>query len=234
MKLSETQIQLFGLAMIFYAVVTLGFSSFFGLIVSEAAKNTDAPIMKLEFVRRAKDIAAITGNDAQAQNELKTFLLFDAFAFVPLYLAFLLAMSFLLSQAAFDWARLAAGIVVFAAVCAAFADWTENYFSYKALETVFADSEQNVAAIFWAAHVKWISLFAATAILSAIFWRDNWWNCWNVAAILLLATSLTAFGGLIFRESLITLSLGIQLLVLLIVGVAFMFSACRQNFLQNY
>jgi len=231
MKLNETHIQLSGLAMIFYVVVTLGFSSFFNLIVSEAAKNTDAPIMKLEFVRQAKHIAAITENNAQAQNGLKTFLLFDAFAFVPLYLAFLLLMSFLLSQAAFDWARMAAGIVVFAAVTAAFADWTENYLSYKALETVFADSEESVASIFWAAHVKWISLFVATAILSAIFWRGGWWN---VAAVTLLATSLTAFGGLIFRESLITLSLGVQLLVLLIVGVTFMFSACRQSFLQNY
>ena len=115
MKLSETHIQLFGLAIIFYAVATLGFSSFFNLIVSEAAKNTDAPAMKLEFVRRAKDIVAITKNNAQAENGLKTFLLLDTFAFVPLYLAFLLVMSFFLSQAAFDWAKMAAGIVVFAA-----------------------------------------------------------------------------------------------------------------------
>lgn len=230
MNLNETQIRLFGLTMIFYAVVTLGFSSFFNLVVSEAGKNVKAPIMKLEFVRKAKDITAITGNNAQAQNGLKTFLLFDAFAFVPIYLAFLFVMSFFLSQTALDWARAAANVVVFAGVIAAFADWTENYFSYKALETVFADSEESVAAIFWAAHVKWISLFVATAILSAIFWRGGWWN---VAAIILLATSLTALCGLISYYPLITLSLGIQLLVLLIVGIAFMFSSCRQSFLEN-
>jgi hypothetical protein len=231
MNLNETQIQLFGLAMIFYAVVTLGFNSFFDLIVSEAGKNIDAPIMKLEFVRKAKDIAAITASKPEAQNGLKTFLLFDAFAFVPLYLAFLFLMSFFLSQTAFDWAKMAAGIVVFISVLAALADWTENYYSYKALETVFADSEESVGTIFWAAHVKWISLFVATAILSAIFWRGGWWN---IAAIALLAASVTALLGLIFHHPLIVLSLAVQLLILLIVGVAFMFSTCRQNFLQNH
>lgn len=83
--------------MIFYVVVTLGFSLFFVLVTkgaTEANKNTGNPIMALEFIRKAADIEKIVKDNVEARNGLKTFLLLDSFAFIPLYLAFLLVMSF--------------------------------------------------------------------------------------------------------------------------------------------
>jgi len=71
---------------------TLGFSSFFDLVTREAKKNVQALILALEFVGKAKDITAIIENNTQVRNGLKIFLLFDAFAFVPLYPAFLFFM----------------------------------------------------------------------------------------------------------------------------------------------
>jgi hypothetical protein len=231
MNLQEAHLQIFGLAMIFYVVVTLGFSSFFNLVTAEAAKNIAKPVMTLEFVRKAEDVQAIVKNNIDARNGLKTFLLLDSFAFVPLYFAFLLLMSFFLSQTTFDWAKTIALFVVFAAIVGAAADWAENFYSYQALDTVFSSPDEPVGGVFFAAHVKWIMLFVAIGALSAIFWRGGWWN---IAALILLLSSVAGLAGLIFYRPLITLSLIIQLLTILVVGIGFMFTSFRLSFLQNH
>ena len=231
MNLNETHLQIFGLAMIFYVVVTLGFSSFFNLITVEAKKNIENPVMALEFVRKAGEVEAIVKGNIEARNGLKTFLILDSFAFVPLYFAFLLLMSFFLSQSNFEWAKTAMVFVVFAAIIAAAADWTENFYSYQSLDKVFSNPDEPVGVVFWAAHVKWIMLFIAIGTLSAIFWRGSWWN---IAALLLFLSSLAGLAGLIFYRPLITLALILQLLTILVVGIVFMFSTCRSSFLQNH
>lgn len=231
MNLKETHLQIFGLAMIFYVVITLGFSSFFNLITVEAKKNIENPVMALEFVRKAEEIGAIVKSNIEARNGLKTFLILDSFAFVPLYFAFLLLMSFFLSQSNFEWAKTAMVFVVFAAIIAAAADWTENFYSYQALDTVFSNPEESVGVVFWTAHVKWIMLFIAIGTLSAIFWRGGWWN---IAVFVLFLSSLAGLAGLIFYRPLITLALLIQLLTILVVGIVFMFPNCRSSFLQNH
>jgi hypothetical protein len=231
MNLRETRLQIFGLAMIFYVVVTLGFSSFFNLLSVEAKKNVANPVMALEFVRKAGEVDEIVKGNIEARKGLKTFLILDSFAFVPLYFAFLLIMSLFLSQSNFEWARTAAIFVVFLAIIAAAADWTENYYSYQALDTVFSNPEEPVSVVFWAAQVKWVMLFIAIGTLSAIFWRGSWWN---ITALLLLSSSLTGLAGLIFYRPLITLALIIQLLIILVVGIVLMFPTCRSSFLQNH
>lgn len=230
MNLEEKQVQIFGLLMIFYVVVTFGFSSFFELITSAAKKNVKNPIMALEFVRKAGDVEEIIKNDVEARNGLKTFLILDAFAFVPLYFAFLLLMSFFLSQTSFERAKIMALTVVVVSIVTAIADWTENFYSYKALDAVFSNSADNVTTIFLAAHIKWIALFISTGILSAIFWRGGWWN---IAAILLLFSSLMGLSALFLYRPFITLSLIVQLLTILVTGITFMFSSCRLSFLQD-
>lgn len=231
MNLQETHLQIFGLAMIFYVVVTLGFSSFFNLITSEAKKNIESPGMALEFVRKAEEVEAIVKNNSEARKGLKTFLILDSFAFVPLYFGFLLLMSFFLSQTTSEWAKIIAIFIVFAAIVGAAADWTENFYSYQALDAVFSSPDEPVGVVFFAAHVKWIMLFVATGALSAIFWRGGWWN---IAALILLLSSLAGLAGLIFYRPLITLTLVIQLLTILVVGIFFMFSSFRLSFLQSH
>lgn len=231
MNLQETHLQVFGLAMIFYVIVTLGFSSFFNLLTVEAKKNVANPVMALEFVRKARDVDEIVKNNNEARSGLKTFLILDTFAFVPFYLAFLLLMSFFLSQSNFEWAKTAAVLIIFAAIIAAIADWTENFYSYQALDTVFSNPEEPVGAVFWAANVKWMMLFVATGALSAIFGRGG---SWNIAAFLLFVSSLAGLAGLFFYRPLITLALLIQLLTIFVVGIVFMFSSCRLSFLQSH
>ena len=88
MNLNEKQIQFFGLSMIFYVVVTMGFSSFFELITSAAKKNIANPIMTLEFIRKAGDVEEIIKSNNEARKGLKTFLILDTFAFVLCILRF--------------------------------------------------------------------------------------------------------------------------------------------------
>ena len=230
MNIKEFHLQLFGLLMIFYVVITLGFSSFFELLTSAAKKNIDKPVMALEFVRKAKDVEDIIKNSDKARNGLKTFLILDTFAFVPLYFAFLLLMSFFLTQTSFERSNLLGLTVVFISVLAAIADWTENFYSYKALDAVFSNSEENVPFVFIAAHVKWIALFISTGILSAIFWRGGWWN---IAAVLLLSSSLIGLFGLFLYRPILTLSLIIQMLVILVTGSLFLSRTCRLSFLNE-
>jgi hypothetical protein len=82
MNLRETRLQIFGLAMIFYVVVTLGFSSFFNLLSVEAKKNVANPVMALEFVRKAGEVDEIVKGNIEARKGLKTFLILDSFAFI--------------------------------------------------------------------------------------------------------------------------------------------------------
>lgn len=229
MNITESQLQLFSLAIIFYVVLTVGFNSFFPLLTVEAKKYNSQPIMSLEFVRSAKDVEKITGGNPAARQGLKTFLLFDTFAFIPLYLAFLFLMSFFLSHSGFDWAKRAAAAAVILAVLTALADFTENYFSYKALELSSTDP-RGIGWIVWTAHVKWIGIFAATAVLSLFFWRGG---AWNYVTYLLAASSLGGLLCLFLYRAGILFILMIQLLVLLTVGIGFMFSVCRVNFLEN-
>ena len=66
MNLQETHLQVLGLAMIFYVIVTLGFSSFFNLLTVEAKKNVANPVMSLEFVRKAGDVDEIVKGNIEA------------------------------------------------------------------------------------------------------------------------------------------------------------------------
>ena len=139
-------------------------------------------------------------------------------------------MSFFLSQTNFEWAKTAAIFIVFAAIIAAIADWTENFYSYQALDAVFANPDEPVGVVFWAANVKWVMLLVAIGTLSAVFWRGSWWN---IAALLLFVSSLAGLAGLVFYRPLITLALIMQLLTILVVGIIFMFLFCRLSFLLN-
>lgn len=230
MNLNERHLHLLGLAMIFFVAASVGFSIFFRLITREAAKKVDDPVMEMEFVKTTADIEAITEKRVEAHNALKTFLILDSFAFVPLYFGFLLLMSFYLSHASFEWAKIAAVIVVAVAITAAAADWTENFYSYSALDKVLTGSQTSVSQIFWAAHVKWISIFIAIGIVSTFFLRGGWWN-YPARAILIF--SVTAMIGLFFYRPLITLSLIVQFLIILILGILFLFPHFRLCFLHN-
>jgi hypothetical protein len=230
MEISERHIYFLGLAMIFFVVTTFGFNAFFQLVTRDAAKKAAKPIMELEFVKTTADIEAITEKKPEAHNALKTFLLLDAFAFVPLYFGFFLLMSFYLASAPFEWANTAAIIVIAVAVIAAAADWAENFYSYEGLDALLSGAQKSVQQVFWAAHVKWISIFIAVAVVSAFFWRGGAWS-YGAGAILLF--SLAGLAGLFFYRPLIALALALQFLTILVIGVLFLFAACRNSFLKN-
>ena len=229
MEINERHLYFLGLAMIFFVVTTFGFNAFFGLVTRPAKSKVPNPVMELEFVRTPADIEDITGRQPAAHTALKTFLLLDAFAFVPLYFGFFLLMSFYLSAASFSWAKTAAGVVIAAAVLAAAADWAENFYSYEGLDALLAGTPQNIARVFWAAHVKWISVFLAVAVVSAFFWRGGAWS-YGAGAILLF--SLIGLAGLFFYRPLIGLALALQFLTMLVIGILFLFTNCRLSFLK--
>lgn len=229
MNLTESQLQLFGLAIIFYVVLTIGFNSFFQLLTAEAKKHHPQPIMSLEFVRSAADVEKITGGSATARQGLKTFLLLDSFAFIPLYLGFLLLMSFFFSRSNLAWTHWATPVAVCTAVIAASADFTENFYSYKILDTDIANSIKQVGIIFLAAYIKWIGIFVSIIILSLFFLRGGWWN---VATYFLTAASFAGLICLFFYRAGIAIVLIFQLLILLLISMSFMFSSCRLNFLK--
>jgi hypothetical protein len=229
MEINERHILLLGLAMIFFVVTTFGFFAFFRLVARDAVtKEIPNPIIALEFVKTTADIEKITGKKTEAHNGLKTFLLLDSFAFVPLYLGFLLLMSFYLSQASFKWAQAAAIIAVALTVLAAVADWTENYYSYDGLDALIAGTEGNVYRVFLAAHVKWISIFFVVAVSAVFFWR----GVWAYAAGAIAFFSLVGLIGLLFYSPLVTAAIAFQFSTIFVIGALFLFKAFRHNFLR--
>lgn len=228
MNISESQLQLFGLAMIFYVVVALGFTLFFEHFTREAKEELKSPLLTFGIAKKARSGEEILTGNPVAQNGVKTFLLLDTYAFVPLYLGFLLLMSYFLSHSSLQWAKYFALAVVFCAVVGAAADWTENFYSYKALESPI--SIKSADLIFWATYVKWIFIFTAVGISSLFFWRDG---AWQIAAGLLLLSSAAGLAGLLFYEQLVNFSLITQMLIVLIVGILFQFHGCRTSFLQG-
>lgn len=230
MNISENQVQLFGLAMIFYVVVALGFSLFFEHFTGEAKEKLNSPLLTFGIAEQVKSDNEVLKDYPAMREKVKTFLLMDTYAFVPLYFGFLLLMSYFLSHGSFQWAKYAALAVVFCAIVGAAADWTENLYSYKALESA---ASVNAAVISTAAYAKWIFIFAAIGISSAFFWRSGGWQ---IAAGLLLLSSAVGLVGLFFHHQynqLVNFSLITQLLIVIIVGILFQFSAFRTNFLQD-
>lgn len=228
MNLKESHLQLFGLAMIFYVAVAVGFSSFFEHFTHEAKEKLESPLLTFGIAKKAGSGEEILKDNPAARNGVKTFLLLDTYAFVPLYFGFFLLMSYFLSQSSLQWVRYAALAVVFCAIVGAAADWTENLYSYKALESPVSAKCANL--ISWAAYVKWIFIFAATGI-SSVFFRHS--GGWQVAAGLLLLSSVAGLVGLFFYDQLVNFSLIAQLLIVLIVGILFQFPAFRTNFLRG-
>ena len=214
--------------MIFYVVVALGFSSFFEHFTHEAKEKLDSPLLTFGIAERLRNGEQVLKDHPAAREEVKTFLLLDSYAFVPLYFGFLLLMSFFLSQSSFRWAKYAALAVVFCAVIGAAADWTENLYCYKALESSISGKSADV--ISWASYVKWIFIFAATGISSAFFRRGGGWQ---IAAGFLLLSSAAGLAGLFFYHRIVNISLIVQLLTVLLAGILFQFSACRTSFLQS-
>lgn len=214
--------------MIFYVTATIGLSVFFERLTAEAKRNIDNPIMALEFVKKAEDVKKIIGTNEEAREGLKSFLLYDSFAFVPLYFVFLLLMSFFLSQTSSS--RTLALTVFFTSTITAAADLTENFYSYRALEMDLSDPAELIPNVSPAAYIKWAALFLSTGILSTIFWRKTGWK---VTSLLLIIGSILGLIGLFFFHPLITLSLFIQLLTILSVGIVFQFQESSSDFLQN-
>jgi hypothetical protein len=107
-----------------------------------------------------------------SRKAVKKFLLWDSFAFVPIYFIFLLVMSFMLLSNQANWAQITGKIVVAAAFLAVASDLAENYYSYLALE----NKTEHFSRIYWAAHAKWLTIFLATGILSFIFCRWDGWQ----------------------------------------------------------
>jgi hypothetical protein len=236
MRFNETNLQIFGAAMILYAVLTIGLSFFFNSLTAKA--TLPAPIMRLEFVRGKEEVDGIVGGESGAREGLKTFLLWDSFAFVPIYFIFLLVMSFMFFGNQANWAQVAGKMVIVLAIIAAASDLTENYYSYLALE----NKTEHFTRIYWAAHAKWLTIFLATGILSFIFCR---WDGWAVAwAILLLSSlvglyltiaSLLRIVNISEQHAIITGALLLQLIVLPIVGAFFLFfEKFRLDFLKSY
>jgi hypothetical protein len=230
MEINEGNLHPLGLAIVFFVVASVAFSIFFQLITREAGREVKNPIMELEFVKALADVEAITKKRPEAHQALKTFLILDTFAFVPLYFGFLLLMSFYLSHAPSGWARTAAIIVVAGAILTAAGDWTENFYSYDALDALIAGSQKGISKVFWAAHVKWISIFITIAIISTFFWHGGGWR-YGAGAILLL--SFLGLTGLFFYRPLITMAISLQLLTILVLGTMFLFTSYRISFLQN-
>jgi hypothetical protein len=234
MILTETKLWYFGAAMILFAVFTGVLSAFFNSLTAEAIQP--APFMRLTFVQTVEQVNEIVGKEDGAREGLKRFLLWDSAAFVPLYSAFFIAISFLLASKQAAWASAAAKILVFAAIIAAASDLIENYNSYLAL----SDKTEYISRIYWAAHVKWLAIFIVTGLASAIFLRFSWWGiagatmlAASILGLILIATSLLGSIKIIEHHQVITAALGLQLLALLIVGVCLM-TGLRQNFFKGY
>ncbi len=217
--------------MIFYVVVAIGFFTCFNAITFEAAKNVDNPIMALEFVEKAGELQKLLGNNPEAKAGLKSFLILDSFAFVPLYFGFLLAMGYFLSRTRTHLANSLCLVVVIISSIAAFADWMENLYSLEALDMVFVNVDDPIDTIFMFAHIKWISLFVVVGLLAGIFWRGSWWNA---ASLFLILSSIAGLVGLAIYLPLISFALVIQLSTILIVGILFMSPRFRVSFLLEH
>jgi len=98
-------------------------------------------------------------------------------------------------------------------------DLIENFYSYRVLEMTITNPEPWIAnRIHNSALVKFGLITAMTAILSLIFWKRNGWEIFTFG--FLLAALIFGFSGL-FKHQWISTFLAAQLLILLVVGVMF-------------
>lgn len=237
MNLTDTKLLVFAWAMVIYVF----FNIILILYIFKPLTETAKPLLQM---RCESGEIKVSGNLSAQEIEVareagKRFLLWDSFVFVPLYFLFLIVMSFLLRANSAAWAANAANILIAVMIIAAASDLVENYYTYLKFDCKI---EYN-RVIYWAEHIKWLTIFLATGIASLIFLR---FDRWGIAGVLMLVASLIGVcivavslsGSNKISQSLPVISfalLGIQLLSLLIAGACLLlFPSCRANFLDGY
>ena len=115
-----------------------------------------------------------------------------------------------------------AKLIVLVIIVAALADLVENYFSYAVLQTSIENTRQwMIDAIRWSAIIKFGLIALTTLVFSIIFWRGR--RFWKIISGILVLISVTGFIGLFFHQAIGIFMLA-QLIVLLIVGLSFIFT----------
>ena len=161
---------------------------------------------------------------------MKSALWLDSLVFVPLYLGFLLLLCTVLKRRRHRlayWAGIFAGLL---AIGAAVADLGENYLSLIAL-----DHMQTDGSILQAAQIKWIAVFGAIGLLSAVFWRreaKSWWN--PLAAMFVILAGSGIAMTFIDPTPYVPRILGLVLVLWMGVGVVFQFDKLRRSFLRFF
>lgn len=237
MNLTDTKLRAFAWAMVIFVFFNVLLNFFIFKLLTETAKplrqmHCESGEIKVPGNLRVQEIK-------DTRNAGKRFLLWDSFVFVPLYFVFLIVMSFLLRANSASWAANAANILIAVTIIATASDLIENYYTYLKYDCKIESNR----LIYWAEHIKWLTIFLATGIASFIFLR---FDRWGIAGALMLTTSIIGIGIVAvsssgsnkINQSLSAICfalLGIQLLTLLIVGACLlMITSCRANFLDGY
>lgn len=234
----KLNLALIGKALIAGFLAVIAFSVYFGELTG--ATRDFAPMIELEFVSDGKTLGEVISKLGNYVGGMKRALWLDSLGFVPLYCGFLLILSVLLKRRRHKWATAASACAALCAIFAAIADLAENYYSLFALNQTGGNLDRAAEWISFAAHSKWTLIFAALAILALIFWRSDWRNLWNIAALLMVLGAIIGIIGTFFYPlnflsmPMVTVALILEFLILVTVGAAFQIGAVRQYFTRGY
>jgi hypothetical protein len=146
------------------------------------------PVIALELVENVEQVNHIKG--VLSPDEIRRALNFDLYAFIPLYVALFLALSYWLIRRDIPYAYFLGIAVGSCVVGAAVFDVIENAQTFSALREL---DQLAVDRIRQAALVKWSLFFVMMALLAVPFaWRGGW--VFAVAGVYLAAAGVGVMG----------------------------------------
>jgi hypothetical protein len=195
---------------------------------------TKNPVLALELVKSKAEIEMTLGEDSDPSNQTmremqRQGLKDDSFVFIPFYWLLIMAMSWLLTRRQIDGA-LWMGIAAAACVTgAAIFDYMENSGMRKALDTSIANTTDQMAhAIRNPSLAKWALIFIAMALLSGLFWRQNWLSA---IAVIYLMIGFVGLVGLIYHQA---IEWAFTLMLISIILIAALFTIWPKQFLDRF
>ncbi len=149
------------------------------------------PILAFEFARTPADIAALFGEDpcrSRLVRAMDTLNIIDVFAFIPLFVAFLVTGAMAVKEHGRTLALLAAIIAVIAGLC----DQAEDQILF-AITPNLPGTQAQLDWLFWFVHVKFAGLALAGMAIGWLAFRDSLFGK-GVGAMMIVGGLVSLFG----------------------------------------